>query len=370
MGDFGLALEILIGLLALALLLCVAGAWYQRVGAIRDARRFPPPGRLIDVGGTRLHIDIQGGLERDASPPVVFEAGIAATSLSWQLVQPEIARRARTVSYDRAGLGWSDAWSEATSDATSDAGSDMGEGRGIWQVVEDLRRLLDSAGIATPRVLVGHSYGGLIVTAYALRYPSEAAGLILVDPVAASEWSNPSPSALKRLRLGTRFSRRGAMLARFGVPRFALNLLSGGARFLPKFIARAASGTGAGLIDRMVGQIQKLPRPLWPIIQSHWCDPKSFEGMARYLEALPESAAAVNREFAADRDQQAMSAIPLIVLSSANASPAERAEHQTLARRSSKGRFEVVPGSGHWIQLDRPDFVIRAIEEIVSTCRS
>jgi hypothetical protein len=94
-------LEILIGLLALALLLCVAGAWYQRVGAIRDARRFPPPGRLIDVGGTRLHIHIQG----DASPPVVFEAGIAATSLSWQLVQPEIARLAQTASCDRAGLG-------------------------------------------------------------------------------------------------------------------------------------------------------------------------------------------------------------------------------------------------------------------------
>jgi pimeloyl-ACP methyl ester carboxylesterase len=357
-GDFGLALEILIGLLALALLLCVAGAWYQRVGAIRDARRFPPPGRLIDVGGTRLHIDIQGGLERDASPPVVFEAGIAATSLSWQLVQPEIARWARTVSYDRAGLGW------------SDAGIEAGKGRGIWQVVGELRLLLDSAGIATPRVLVGHSYGGLIVTAYALRYPSEAAGLILVDPVAASDWSNPSPSALKRLRLGIRFSRRGAMLARFGVPRFALNLLSGGARFLPKFIARAASGTGAGLIDRMVGQIQKLPRELWPIIQSHWCDPKSFEAMARYLEALPQSAAAVNREFAADRDQQALGAIPLIVLSSANASPAERAGHEMLAQCSSKGRLEIVPGSGHWIQLDRPDVVIRAIEEMVSTCRS
>lgn len=351
-------MEILIGLLALALLLCVAGAWYQRVGAIRDARRFPPPGRLIDVGGTRLHIHIQG----DASPPVVFEAGIAATSLSWQLVQPEIARLAQTASCDRAGLGWSDAW--------TDAGSDVGKRRAIWQVVEELRLLLDSAGIATPRILVGHSFGGLVVTAYAMRYPSEAAGLILVDPVAASDWSNPSPSALKRLRLGIRFSRRGAMLARFGVPRLALNLLSGGARFLPKFIARATSGSGAGLIDRMVGQIQKLPRELWPMIQSHWCDPKSFEAMARYLEALPESAATVNREFAVVREQEALGAIPLIVLSSANASPAERAEHEMLARRSSKGRFEIVPGSGHWIQLDRPDVVIRAIEEMVSTCRS
>jgi pimeloyl-ACP methyl ester carboxylesterase len=365
MGDLGLTSEILMGLLASALLLCAAGALYQRAGATRDARRFPPPGRLIEIGGTRLHIDIRGGVcggsEGEASPPVVFEAGIAATSLSWQRVQPEIARLTQTASYDRAGLGWSDAAGDVKNEGTQ---------RGIWQVVEDLRRLLDSASIATPRIFVGHSYGGLVVTAYAMRYPAEVAGLILVDPVAAGEWSDPLSPARRRLKLGIRLSRRGALLARFGAPRVALHLLSRGRRLLPMWIARATSGPGAGLIDRVVGQIQKLPRELWPMIQSHWCDPKSFEGMARYLEALPESAAAVNREFAADLDKEILGAIPLIVLSSANASATERAEHEMLARRSSRGRCEIVPGSGHWIQIDSPEAVIRAIEEMVSKCRS
>jgi pimeloyl-ACP methyl ester carboxylesterase len=276
----------------------------------------------------------------------VFEAGIAATSLSWQLVQPEVARLTQTASYDRAGLGWSAAARKP---------------RDIWQVVEELRRLLDCAGVASPRILVGHSYGGLATRAYAARYPGEVAGMVLVDPVAASEWSDPPPSSLRMLKLGVRLSRRGALLARLGVPRIALRLLTGGARKLPKMIARATSGPGAGLIDRVVGQIQKLPRELWPVIQSHWCDPKCFLGMAGYLEALPESAATVTRE-----GDAVLRDVLLIVLSSASASALERAEHEKLAQYSSQGSIEIVTRSGHWIQIDRPDAVTCAIGEVIS----
>jgi pimeloyl-ACP methyl ester carboxylesterase len=334
-------LQILIILLAFAVLLVIAGVSYQHAGATRDARRFPAPGRLINVDGTYLHINVQG----DGSPPVVFEAGIAATSLSWQLVQPEVSRLTQTASYDRAGLGWSAAARKP---------------RAIWQVVEELRRLLDSAGVRSPRILVGHSYGGLVVREYAARYPTEVAGLVLVDPVAASEWSDPTPSSRRILQLAIRLSRRGALLARLGVPRIALRLLTGGARAIPKWIARATSGPGTGLIDRVVGQIQKLPRELWPVIQSHWCDPKCFEGMARYLEALPESAAVVTQA-----GDAALRDTPPIVLSSTNASTIERAEHEMMANCATKGRFEIVSGSGHWIQIDRPDVVIRAIGEMV-----
>ncbi len=97
----------------------VAGVLYQRRGATMDAQKCPPPGRLIGVGDTMLHADVAG-----AGPPVIFEAGIAATSLSWRLIQPEIATFAQTVSYDRAGLGWSDSSRKP---------------REIWQLVEELR---------------------------------------------------------------------------------------------------------------------------------------------------------------------------------------------------------------------------------------
>jgi pimeloyl-ACP methyl ester carboxylesterase len=342
MGRLGLTLNFVLAALGIASLLALAGVIYQRVGRASDARRFPPHGRLIDIGGVSLHVYTSG----EGSLPVVLEAGIAATSLSWQLMQPEIAKFTQTVSYDRAGLGWS---------GPSD------QPRTIWNVAEELRSVLDRADIPKPRILVAHSYGALVVLAYAVRHPSEVAGLVLVDPVPTCEWAEPSAANLKTLRRSILLSRRGASLARLGVVRFALSLLASGSVRLPKIIARASSGGGAAVTDQLVGQVRKLPKELWPMIQSHWCDPKSFEAMARYLEALPQSAAEVAQELART---DALRDMPLTVLSAANASLRQRAEHGALAQHSSRGRIEVVPDSGHWIQVDRPDAVIQAAREM------
>ncbi|PYT18279.1 MAG: hypothetical protein DMG59_04735 [Acidobacteria bacterium] len=346
MGGLGLSLALLVLLIGLAALIALAGAVYQWAGMARDARRFPAPGCLVESGGGRLHIDAAG----EGSPPVVFEAGIAATSLSWRLVQPEIAKLTRTASYDRAGLGWSVPASHP---------------RGLWRVVEELRTLLGSAGIREPRILVAHSYGGLVATAYAVRYSGEIAGMVLVDPVASGDWCEPTELYRNMLRRGILLSRRGALLARLGVVRFALSLLGAGARRLPKLVARASSGRGLAFTERMVAEIRKLPREVWPMIRAHWCDPKCFEGMAGYLEALPESAAIAKQASVTG----AMRDLPLIVLSASNASPQERAEHERLAQLSSLGRIEIVPGSGHWMHLDRPDIVIGAIREMIARVR-
>jgi pimeloyl-ACP methyl ester carboxylesterase len=337
-------LNLLLAVLGTAALLVLIGLIYQRVGRANDARRFPPFGCLIDIGGASLHVYTIG----EGTPPVVFEAGIAATSLSWQLVQPKIAKFTQTASYDRAGLGWSGASLRPVT---------------VWNLADELREVMDRADILKPRILVAHSYGALVAIAYAVRHPSEIAGMVLVDPVATCEWGEPSESHLKTLRRGILLSRRGALLARLGVVRLALSLLAAGSQRLPKMIARASSGRSAAITDQFVGQVRKLPSEFWPVIQSHWCDPKCFEGMARYLETLPQSAAAVARELAL---MEVLRDVPLIVLSAGNASPIQRAEHETLARRSSKGQIEVVPGSGHWIQVDRPDAVIQAICEIVT----
>jgi pimeloyl-ACP methyl ester carboxylesterase len=346
-GGIGLTLYFALSALALVALLVLAGVIYQRSGRASDARRFPPPGRMVDVDGVQLHLHTGG----EGLPPVVFEAGIAATSLSWQLVQPEIARLTQTASYDRAGLGWS---------------GDSSQPRTIWDVAGDLRALLDRADIPSPRVLVAHSYGALVVVAYAVRHPSEVAGMVLVDPVATCEWADPSESYRKMLRRGTLLSRRGALLAHLGVVRLALSLLAGGSIRLPKMIARASSGGGAAITDQLVGQVRKLPKESWPMIQSHWCDPKCFEGMARYLEGLPSSAASIAAEL---ERTNALRDIPLVVLSAGNASPRQRAEHASLAGRSSQGRMEVVWGSGHWIQVDRPEVVIQASLEMAGLNR-
>jgi len=327
-------------LLAAMVTMVIAGMLYQQIGRANDARRFPPPGRRFKVGTVRLHADQMG----EGSPTVVFEAGIAATSLSWRLVQPEIAKITRTLSYDRAGLGWSDTASKS---------------RDVHRVVEELHALLKAAGVSGPRILVAHSYGALVALGYAARYPREVAALVLVDPVAPSEWAHASEGHQKMLRQGIFFARFGGVLAMLGVVRFALSSLSRGGRAMPKFLVRATSGRGgAGLADRMVGQVRKLPPEVWPMIQSHWCDAKCFFAMARYLEGLPQSCAEILHDAATIR-------VPVTVLSSQGASAVQSADHQSLAKLVDGGRLEVVAGAGHWIQLDRPDAVIRAIRDIL-----
>ncbi|MGH9592133.1 MAG: alpha/beta fold hydrolase, partial [Bryobacteraceae bacterium] len=185
-------MNLVLAALGTAALLALAGAMYQRAGRAGDAGRFPPPGRMIELGGARRHIYSIG----KGSPPVVFEAGIAATSLSWQLVQPEIAKFTQTASYDRAGLGWSDAGLHP---------------RTIWNVADEWRTLLDCAHVPSPRILVAHSYGALVAISYAARHPSEIIGMVLVDPVATREWKEPSESHLKTLRRGILLSGRGAL---------------------------------------------------------------------------------------------------------------------------------------------------------------
>src|SRR3954447_25350550 len=113
----------------------------------------PPPGRMLDIGGRRLHI-VESG--RANGPTVILEAGLAATSLSWATVQPLIAEFAHVVSYDRAGLGWSDD-QVAAATALNAAG--------------DLQLLLDSAALPGPHILVGHSMGGLIVRLFQQLHP-------------------------------------------------------------------------------------------------------------------------------------------------------------------------------------------------------
>lgn len=333
----GFRLTIFLAAIAIVLL---AGVLYQQIGMLIDAVRYRAPGRRIKAGKVRLHADSTGA----GSPVVIFEAGIAATSLSWRLVQPEIATLTRTISYDRAGLGWSDTtW----------------KSRDVWRVAEELHALLENAGVRGPRILVAHSYGALVALGYASRYPNEVGGVVLVDPVAPTEWAHASEANLRMLRGGIFFARLGGVLAMFGVVRLALSSLAAGGRALPKFLARAASGqSGAGLAERMVGQVQKLPREVWPMIQSHWCDPKCFFAMARYLKALPESSAEILRSAAVIR-------APFTVLSKESSSAVESADHKSLARLGENGRIEIVSDTGHWIQLDRPDAVIRAISAMI-----
>jgi pimeloyl-ACP methyl ester carboxylesterase len=127
---------------------------YQALGTRADRRNFPPPGNLVDVGGHRLHIQCVGA----GRPTVVLETGVLAMSALWGGVQPQVAVRTRVCSYDRAGLGWSEPGPVP---------------RDAVRIASELRALLRNASEPPPYVLVGHSFGGLLVRVYTDRYPED-----------------------------------------------------------------------------------------------------------------------------------------------------------------------------------------------------
>jgi pimeloyl-ACP methyl ester carboxylesterase len=290
------------------------------------------------IGG--LHLIDKGA----SGPAVIFESGISATCLNWMRVRADIEPFARAITYDRAGLGWSDAMKSPRTTST---------------IIEELHALLEAAGIPRPYILVGHSFGGMLVRAYAARYPGDVAGLILLDPLSPAEWLNASPAKTKMLRLGVRLSRRGAWLARLGVVRAALALLMRGGRRVPQWIGKLSSGRGESVITRLVGEVRKMPPVTWPMVRAHWCLPKSFVAMAGYLESLPESA----------REAVASDSFPIIVLSASNAPPEQLKERDEIIRRSPHGRHTIARKSGHWIQLDEPELVVEAIREMAGSIK-
>ncbi len=286
---------------------------------------------MVDIGGLRLHIRESGV----GGPVVIFESGIAASHLNWTTVQAGVARFTRACSYDRAGLGWSDV--ATTPRVTS-------------QLVEELHALLAAAGIAPPYVFAAHSFGGLVVNAYAVKYPEQVAGILLVDALSPVEWLHPTGAQWAALRRGIRLSHRGALLARLGLVRLSLAMLLGGARRVPKLVARWSSGQAESVLSRLVTEVRKMPAETWPMVRAHWCQPKCFRAMGQYLESLPASSAEAS-EIGAPPAQ-----IPVTILSAANSVPEQRGKH-------------VITRHGHWIHLDDPELVMQAIREMVELVR-
>lgn len=337
----------MITLLALAgalVLILLGGAAYQARGAVADLRASPPPGRLVDLGaGRRLHAHCSG----TGVPVVVLEAGIAASSLSWTWVQPRVAEFTRVCSYDRAGLGWSNPLVAPLS------------ARNNADTLHDLLRALD---IPPPYVFAGHSYGSFVIREYVSRYPDEVVGIVFVDPIDASEWALPTLELQRRLRGGVFLSHVGGVLARVGFVRLSLRLLTGGAPGAARRAAQLFGSEAAGVLSRLVGEVQKLPAETWPAVQALWSQPKCFIAMARHLTALPESA----RQLSACGG---LGDIPTIVITAGRQPEESRLEQQRIAALSSRGQQIAAEGSGHWIHLDDPEIVVEAIRQVVHAAR-
>lgn len=325
-------------------LLVAAGATYQAVGSARDRRRHLPPGRMVSIGTHQLHVLTAGS----GVPSVVFEAALGASSISWALVQPKIAEMTGTCSYDRAGMGFSERGPEP---------------RTAERIVEEMHAVLEAAEVPKPYLLVGHSYGGMTCRLFAAQYPNEVVGLVLLDPAEPHSWSSPSEQQRRKLWAGALLARQGALVARLGIARATAALVRLGAHRAARATAVAMSGgLLAGNTDRLIAPIDRVPADLRPVAAGFWIQPRFYQSLASQIRFMPESAAQVAAT-------SILPNLPLTVLSAASLPAAEMEQNKILASKSRRGRHLVVPGSGHWIQLDQPGFVIRAISEMIGELR-
>ncbi len=339
-------IQILAWLSGVALLATLAGAVYQALGTRTDRKRFPPPGRLVDLGSHQLHL-LESG---HGGPTILLEAGLMSTVLSWSDLQRELSGSFRVVSYDRAGLGWSDL---GPMPRTAD------------RIVNELHTLLERAAISPPYVLVGHSFGGLTMPLFAAQYPKDVAGMVLVDPVAAAEWNPPSEHDRKLTRIGARVCRRAAFLSRIGIIRFVAFLLTTNmakkpASILVRLISRGSPAESGSVSSPWFAALPAKERAMASVF---WIQPKFALTIASQLENLPLSAARVG-QLGTFCDK------PVIILSASTAPEDRRREHAAMAGRLPLGEYVLAGKSNHWIMQEEPDLVAGAIEKVVECSRT
>ncbi len=325
------AKRIVVGILALIIAVALVGLAYQTLSEARDMRRFPPPGKLVDVGGFRLHIHSIG----DGRPAVIFDSGLGDSSLTWFKIQPEVAKFARASSYDRAGYDWSDT---SRSPRTSK------------EIVRELHTLLTNDGIPGPYVLVGHSFGGSNVRLFAHEYPQETAGIVLVDSSHEDQASRFPPSLQQA---------RNEYLKRYQLLSFLSHL---------------------GVVRQFVIEPnEKFPATLRPVDIALNAQTRFLTTLCREMSSLAESATQV-------RAGSTLPEVPLAVVSAGHEgeapepgiSPEDSQKMRTvwrelqadLATRTKNSIHFAAAKSSHYIQHDQPDLVVDAIRKVVASARN
>lgn len=300
----------------------VASAIYQRTADTADRRRFPPPGRLVDIGGRRLHLVSEGS----GSPTVVIIPAVTDNVLGWMQVVHAATDDTGVCVYDRAGVGWSGPPPRGPVTTAT--------------MAEDLHALLTAASIPGPYVLAGHSMGGLVARRYHARYPG-VAGMLLID--SSHEDQNNRDGWDGRRPLLTRAAQR--QLRILGVHRLA-----------------ASIGLIGGLDDT------SLAREVSP---EHIPAARAIELSSRQRRATVRELMALARPHGEPED---LGALPLTVLTSAPRMDPQSWDvwsqlQDELAALSTDSVHVRATKAGHYVHRDEPDLVIQAIRDLVKRCR-
>jgi len=311
----------------------------------------PPPGRLVDIGGWRLHLYCTGEA-KPLQPTVILEAGLGDFSLEWSLVQPKVATFVRVCSYDRAGTGW----------------SELGPNpRPMHQIVHELHVLLEKAGVRPPFVLVGHSYGGWLVRFYASKYPAEVAGMVLIEGGFDNPWRMVNGKLVRSEELVTGKAipavRTSGPLTESDIPADAFQQMKAGAAWL-------VNGANNPPRNKLPPDAQRMRT--W--VLARW---QHLAASVNPVEA--EELAMLRAERAEGRHP--LGGKPLVVITrgipdeggpGGNVIELERRkkEHAELAKSLSRnGRQVIAEQSGHHVQIEQPEVVVTSVRDVITATR-
>ena len=301
----------------------IASAAYQHAADAADRRRYPPPGRLVDVGGRCLHLLAMG----EGTPVVVIVPALGSNVLEWVRVLRGASAETTVCAYDRAGLGWSDPQRGTV---------------GIDAMADDLHALLKAADIAPPYVIAGNSMGGVVARRFQARYPEDVTGMLLID--------SSHEDQARRLGDG------------------ALDGFMHAARRQSRILGLRRIGAHLGLIRGL------------DAASLAWETVPEYEGAAKALTLSTKERRTVAREMLVLGRPQGkprdLGALPLAVLSAGSAKRREwpgwaawRQLQDELAALSSDSAYMYALNTDHNVHLDDPDLVVRAIRDLVERCR-
>ena len=317
--------------IALGLILCVtAGAVYNAVANLYLQHRYPAPGKLFVVNGSKMHLYCTGS----GSPTVVLDSGLGDDWLVWQKVQPELSKITHVCSYDRAGLGWSDPQHGP---------------RGALTISEQLHSLLQQARVPGPLLLIGHSAGGLYARAFAGKYPAEVTGIVFVD-ASSPEAFHALPSRQERDMLRQARHQKAFWLW--------LNEVTGWQRLS----GNCDRLTRKGLEEYANFAKAEACRP--PFVNSWLGEWDDFESSADDVAKL-----------------SCCGTLPILVISrdpnigqlDTDAqrlhNPTWASVQESLKNLSTRSRRIIARNSGHYVLIDRPEVITRNVQHLIQELR-
>ncbi len=323
----------------LLLALVAAGMLYQAWATRRDRRTMTRRGRFVTVQGKKVFVCERGSPDAPG-PTIVFESGMVASGLNFYGVQEALSTQAATFSYDRLGLGWSDATTRE---------------RTPVQLAAELHDVLVAAGARPPYLFVGHSYGAMIVRAFALKHSEQVAGVVFVDAMRIDGWLPGNKSGHHIMLGGRRLMRRAYLPTWLGLTRWAMKSLLEPDSWRTPLMHRLLGVSGRRSAERMTRELIKMAPEVQPEIAAQWSLPGFYSGCYRYINGIPAGIVQMQQS-------PPIEGVPVLLIRPRSSPPPSPGYFYAVG---PEVREIVVEDSGHWVHLDRPEVVESTVLELL-----